>query len=407
MLKISRKNLFLLVLLAGIFIRIIIASLPGFQADVNTWFAWAIRLKSFDFSHFYSRNFFSDYTPGYLYILSTLGFLKNLLIIPDTIFFFLLKIPAIISELIIGLFIYKEIKKSISEKWAIFTLIFILFNPAEIFNSSIWGQVDSVLTLFMLLAVIAIKRKRLVFSSLFFGIAVLIKPQAIALLPLFVLFIMNPFSPQNLFKLLIPGVLIIFILTFPFFPNQTLITLAQHILNTANEYPYTSVNAYNIWGVVGFWINDSAIWNKFSYQNWGYILLAIYWIIIGYFYFRKKLSIYALATLTTLSFFFLPTRVHERYLYPAIIFLILLTGIYKSKLLAVLTSILSLLHLLNLYYVYIYYNEIYLKLPRVLYNQGLYNFLDSNNKNLSFISIVLFIVITIVIIKQNVKSSEN
>lgn len=367
---------------------------------MTDWFAWAIRLSNFNFAQFYSKDIFTDYTPGYLYILSILGFLRNYLQLPDNLFYFLLKIPAIISELIIGLLIYTEIKKSISQKMAILISSLVLFNPALIFNSSVWGQVDSILTVLLLATIIALKNKNLVFSSILFGLALLTKPQSIALIPLFGIFLIFHFKLSALLKLSVPGLLIIFILSFPFFPNQTLINFTQHVLKTANEYSYTSLNAYNVWGAVGFWIPDNQTWNNLSYQMWGYILLAIYWIIIFYFYFKQKLSIYALAVLATLAFFFLPTRVHERYLYPTLVFLILLIAVYKSRLILILTGILSVLHFLNLYYVYVYYNEIYFKMPKLFYNLSIYNFVEANSKGLSVISTIIFILITIAIITK-------
>lgn len=402
-----QNHLLLGIIFIGLTIRLLLIFLPGFKIDTDDWIAWSLRLSNFDFSHFYSKDFFSDYTPGYLYILSLLGFLRSIFDLPNNFFYYLLKIPAAISELLIGFLIYQEIKKTFSQKIVLLSLSFILFNPAMIFNSSIWGQIDSILTLLMLLAIISLKKNNLILSSLFIGLALLVKPQAITLLPLFAIFLVNHLKLSNLFKLLVPAVLIIFIFTFPFFPNRTLINLVQQVINTTKEYPYTSVNAYNFWGVVGFWIPDSQLWNGISYQLLGYILLAGYWALIGYFYFKNKLSLYALAALATLGFFFLPTRVHERYLYPAIVFIILLTTLYKSKLLVALAGILSLLHLLNLYYVYIYYNEFYFNLPKIIYNPLLYNFIASSGKILSLSSVIIFILISITILKYDKVSQKD
>lgn len=397
--EILKKHFLIILISLGLLTRLMLIPLPGFKIDIGDWFAWSIRLSHFNFAQFYSKDVFTDYTPGYLYVLSLLGFLKTLLLIPDNIFYLLLKTPAIIADLIIGIIIYKEVQKYVSRKIALLTLSATIFNPVFIFNSSIWGQIDSILTVFMLVAVIVLKKNKLILSSIFFGLALLVKPQALALLPLFAFFLINRFKLSCLFKLLVPGIFIIFILTFPFFPNQTLINFAQHILNTANEYSYSSVNAYNLWGIVGFWIKDNTIWNNLSYQTWGYVLLITYWIILGYFYFKKKLSLYATSALAAMGFFFLPTRVHERYLYPAIVFLVLTATFLKSRLLIVLTGVLSLLHLLNLYYVYVYYNEIYLKLPKLLYNSIFYNFLADNSKSLSLISAFIFILISIILFK--------
>lgn len=366
-----------------------------------------MRLSQFNFADFYSPDVFTDYTPGYLYILSFLGFLKNSLAIGDNYYFLVLKIPALISDILIGLIIYKEIAKSFSRKTALLAAGIMLFNPVTLFNSAVWGQIDSVLTLFMLLAVIKIQDHKLSSSLIFFSLAVLIKPQAAAIAPLYFLSLLTKFKLVNLIKILFIPIAVAFILSVPFFPEQTLINLGKHILNTAAQYPYTSLNAYNFWGAVGFWIKDYTIWTGLAYRYWGYIFLFAYWTITFFFYFRKKLSFFALAALGTLAFFFLPTKVHERYLYPAIIFLILLLPFYKTRLLLFLIGVLSLLHFLNLYYVYVYYNEIYFKMPKMLFNFPVFNFLTLNAKNLSILSTIIFILISIVIIKFHVNLKKN
>lgn len=402
------KDRFIIILiLLAFLVRLIFVSVPGFISDVNTWYAWALKLSHFDFSQFYSKDFFSDYTPGYLYILSMLGFLKNLLGLQNDFFYFFLKLPAIIADLIVSLLVYLEIRKRVSYKSALLGICFLLFNPAVIFNSSIWGQIDSIPSLLMLTSIIALKRKQLVFSSLLFGLALLTKPQAIALAPLMLIFLLDNLTFKNMLKITIPGILAIFVLSFPFFPKQTLLNLIQHIINTANEYPYSSLNAYNFWGLTGFWILDTKILAVFSYQIWGYILFAGYWLLIGYLFFVKKVSIYTLATMATLAFFFLPTRVHERYLYPALIFLTLTAFANKSRASIILLTLLSLLHFFNLYYVYIYYNQFYYKLPSVMYNPTLYNFLATNNISLSLISMIIFILISIVVVKYENNSKTN
>lgn len=385
----------------------LLISLPGFKIDADDWFTWAVRLNEVGYSQFYSNQVFSDYTPGYMYVLSLLGFLKNLLQIDTQTFYLLLKLPTIFAEIILGIFIYRELKKNLSIFYAQLAACLIFLNPALIFNSSVWGQIDGVLTLALFLAIYYLKNKKLIFSSILLGISLLIKPQTIAILPVFLLFTLSNFSIKNIIKISLPFLLILYIFSLPFFTNNPLIGLAKLIINTANQYSYTSLFAYNFWGIVGFWIPDNQLWNNLSYQMWGYILLVSYWITISYFYLKKKLSLYALVALATLAFFFLPTRVHERYLYPAIIFLVLSAALLKSRLIFLLTSLLSIVHFLNLYYVYIYYNQFYLKLPEVIYNPVVYNFLTNNGKNLSIISNIIFILISASIIRYYVVSKKD
>lgn len=384
----------------------LLISLPGFKIDVDAWFAWAIRLNQLGFSHFYSDQVWTNYTPGFLYILGFLGFIKNLFQISNLHFYIILKIPAIVAEVLIGVFIYKEIAKK-SLFWGRIAAVIALFNPAFIFNSSVWGQIDGLLSLTLIASFYFLNKKKLILSAIFWGLGFLIKPQAIAVLPIFVLFLIKNLSIKNFLKITIPSLLTVFLISLPFFINQPFSGIPKLFSNMVSDYPQTSLFAYNFWGIIGFWIPDNQLWNNLSYQMWGYILLVSYWITISYFYLKKKLSLYVLAALATLAFFFLPTRVHERYLYPAIVFLVFSAALLKSRLVFLLTSLLSIVHFLNLYYVYIYYNQFYLKLPEVIYNPVVYNFLANNGKNLSIISNIIFILISASIIRYYVVSKKD
>lgn len=401
------KNRFLTILiLIGFLIRLFLATFPGFQFDMGAWFAWALRINQVGIPNFYSDQIWTNYTPGYLYILGLLGFIKSVFNVSDGTFALVLKFPSIIAEVILGAFIYWQVAKK-STAWAMVAATVILFNPAFIFNSAVWGQIDGLFSLMLLLSVYFLNKKRLILSSLFLGFGFLIKPQTIALLPLFALLLIKNLNVKNLLKLSLPFLLSVFLLSYPFFLNQPFTGIIRLFSEMVRDYSYTSMFAYNFWGIVGFWISDSQLWKNLSYQTWGYILLIIYWSIILYFYFKKKLSVYALASLATLSFYFLPTRVHERYLYQALVFLIFFAALIKSRLLFLLTTFLTLIHFLNLYYVYIYYNEIFLNLPKVFHNPFLYDLLSSNSRNLSFISTLLFISISIVIIKYDDITGKN
>lgn len=403
---ILKDRFFIAAVIFGLFIRVLLMPLPGFYVDVNDWFGWAVRLNEVGYSKFYSDQLFSDYAPGFLYVLSILGFLKNTLNLDEGIFYLLLKTPAILSEIILGVLIYKDTVKLGSLFYARLAGSLILFNPAFIFNSAVWGQIDGILALFFYLAIYFLRLNKLVLSSVLIGISFLIKPQTVAVLPLYFLFFIRYFTVKNSVRLTVPFLLVILIFSLPFFISKPFTGLLNQIINAANVYPYTSLFAFNFWGAVGFWVPDN-LSQGISYKVIGIILLGIYWIIISLFYFKKSINIYSMAALATLGFYFLPTRIHERYLYPAIPFLILAAMVLKSRLLIFLTVFLSGLHFLNLYYVYVYYNEIYPDLPKLLYNPIIYGLLDIQGRNLSVLSTAIFVLISIVLIQSNEKSKKN
>lgn len=386
--------------LFGFLIRLVFATLPGFKIDVDAWFAWAVRLQEVGFANFYSDIIFTIFAPGYLYILSLLGFIKNLFNIDKETFYLVVKLPNIISEIILAILAYK-ITKDYSLKIARIVTIVIILNPGFIFNSSIWGQTDSTLALFLLITVYLLKKDKLIMSSIFLGLSFLIKPQAIAILPVFALFALNDFSSKIWLKLIVPGFFTIFILSIPFFPNNPFLELIQFFQNSVNEYQGTSLFAYNYWGIFGFWLNDTQKIGFLTLQQWGFVLFSGYWLIILYFFLKKRFPILFLATLATLSFYFLPTRVHERYLYSGLVFLILLSAYTKNKLLIILTAALNIIYFLNLYYVYIYYNHFYLNLPSpIFWNTG-YSLIETNGKLLSIIATFCFVCISFLIIRLN------
>lgn len=395
-----QKNYFIAALLIiGLCLRLLLSTLPGFKIDTDSWFAWSLRLQETGLSKFYSDQVFTDYTPGYLYILNFLGTIKKWLNLDTQIYLFILKLPAIISEIIIGFLVFIILKKKVGINAGSLGALFVLLNLGLIFNSSIWGQIDSLLALLLLTAIYYLDKRKLTTSSIFFTLAFLVKPQAIALAPIYLIYIIKNFSFSNLLKIIIPGLTLTTILSLPFFPNQPLVSLINRILKTANEYPYTSLFAYNIWGWVGFWIQDNLKWQDLTYQTWGTILFGIYWIFLFVFALKKNVNLYLLSALALLAFYFLPTRVHERYLYPAIPFLIISAFYLKFNSLKIISAIFSFIYLANLYYVYIYYNEIYLKLPKVLMWLPLYNFLENNAKILSIFLTILFLLTTYLIIK--------
>jgi C-terminal four TMM region of protein-O-mannosyltransferase/Dolichyl-phosphate-mannose-protein mannosyltransferase len=119
--------------------------------------------------------------------------------------------------------------------------------------------------------------------------------------------------------------------------------LVEQIFKTAGGYPYVSVNAYNPWALAsvngtgitanGVWACDTLILHPVDPQVLctdavtiagipavivGAILLAAAFVLVSLFVAWRPTPLTMLVGLTilTIAFFFLPTRVHERYLYP-------------------------------------------------------------------------------------------
>jgi predicted membrane-bound dolichyl-phosphate-mannose-protein mannosyltransferase len=357
-------------------IRFLISFLPSFGFDMGSWLGWASRLSSLGFAKFYSDASWTQYTPGfmyYLWLIGKLGLTSDLAI----------KIPVLLTDLATGFMIWTLVRK-VSPKLANISFFLYTLNPVVVFDGSVWGQIDGLLTLFLFIAAyFLIEKKSLPLSVLFFSLAFLIKPQSIAVAPVYLLVILlKKFKFIEIMESIGTGIATIFLLSWPFFVKNPIMGLPGQIIKMGNYYSYTSVFAYNIWSWVGFWKSDATKFLNISLSNWGVILLAAS-ILYALFVFRKKINTkanyYLLFGILSLCFFVFPTKVHERYLFPFFAFVLTSAGLSKSANLFYIYGITSLASFLNLYYPYSYYY------PTQLKSEGLYLLSEGLAKIIGFI----------------------
>lgn len=373
----------LVIFLTAAIIRLGFSLLPSFDIDMGTWQAWARMLAHDGSAKFYSSPVWNHYLPGYLYLLWGLGFLEKTFSF-SVISPFLIKSVTTIFDFATSIFLYKLIKKH-SQKWAISISLIYLLNPAVIFNSNVWGQVDGILSFFLLLTLISLEEwGRPVLSSVIFGLSVLLKPQAIALLPIWLFALYRKSSPKTILKGVFVSFITFLVFSFPFFPRNPLFGPIGLFFKMAEDYSFTSLFAFNFWSVVGAWIPDGKMFLGVSFFLWGIILYLVSLLLIWSFLCKNRANIYFLSAASLLAFFLFPTRVHERYLLPFFAFIFLSAGIKKSVGLLSVAIFFSVVHFFNLYYVYTYYNPNWLKLTFAS------NFLSQASSFFSILSLVGF-----------------
>ena len=177
----------LVVLALGLALRLIIAYLlpgSGFGVDLNAFQFWAANLAANGPHGFYDRDFFHDYTPGYLYVLWLIGIVGQVI---GGVGVGLIKIPAILADLVIGWLVWSMLLELGARRSLALGAAFVaVVNPISWFDSVVWGQVDSVGVVFLLLGLRDLWRDRPERSAIFAVIAALIKPQLGILIPLVV-----------------------------------------------------------------------------------------------------------------------------------------------------------------------------------------------------------------------------
>lgn len=314
-----------LIFIIGLIARFIMAAkFHGHSTDMNCFSAWAGMLFSDGIPAFYASESFTDYPPGYMYILYVIGALKSFLPLSGGAADALVKSPAIICDVITAMFVYKIGKKHLPEYAALIISAFYMFNPAVILNSSLWGQVDSVFTLFLLIMVYLITEKKLIPAYYVFAAAIFIKPQALIFTPVPIYGIIdNVFLPKFNKKMFVKNLLwglgaiaFMFILAIPFGVNHVI----KQYISTLASYPYASVNAFNIWAAFGQ--NWAEITGFTSFIGGLFIVLIVLATAVLSFKSKDSSKYYFIAALLSFGTFMLSTKMHERYDFPAMVMLL-------------------------------------------------------------------------------------
>jgi Gpi18-like mannosyltransferase len=352
----SQKNQYLAIafaLFVSLIIRIYLSQIQGHEFDLSTFKTWSRGVYYTGFPHFYS-GVGSDYPPFYIYILWALGtFYKSFISSSfDTpLFSIMLKIPAIIADIATAFLIFIVARKYASSKVAFLVMTSYTFNPAIIYDSAIWGQVDSVYTLFFMLALILFISDKPVLSGAAMALAVLTKPQSLVLVPLFAVVMMKKHTPLTIAKVSTASIAAFVIVALPFYIDSSIFGLFKLYFSSYIQYPYNSLNAFNLWAFTGLFQPDNTYLIVMTYRMWGYLLFGILFIYIAYITLKNKddKSIYLASAILFFGFFMFFTRIHERYLFP--VFAPLAVAITFDRRLSYVYGMATLTFLFNLHYV--------------------------------------------------------
>ncbi len=331
----GQKNVIyiILLILAAFIIRLVCAAkYQGHETDMSCFNAWSSMIFKNGFGSFYESESFTDYPPGYMYVLYLLGAIKELFGLSTESSYVLLKMPAIICDLILGAFIWKEAGKKFGERLSVIFAAFYMLNPAVILNSALWGQVDAVYTLFVVLMIYLIANRRMISSYFVFAICIFIKPQAFIFTPVLICGIIeNVFLPKfdkdKFVKNLLWGlgaIAMLVLISLPFGIDNVI----DQYKATLESYPYMTVNAFNLWGALK--MNWTALTPIFSVI--GYIFLAAIVAYSFYVFFKSKnpSKYYFVGGLLAFLTFMLSTKMHDRYAF-AMMALFLLAYVTTPK----------------------------------------------------------------------------
>jgi Gpi18-like mannosyltransferase len=147
----------LIILLVSLTVRLYLIPLPGHFVDMGHFVRWTKAATEEGIAFVYAIAS-PDYPPGIFYILKPIGIIYQKFISPDfedtMLLRMLLKLPAVTADLATAMMIFFSLRKWKSEKIAFWAMTFYALNPAIIYVSAYWGQLDAINTFFMFAAII-------------------------------------------------------------------------------------------------------------------------------------------------------------------------------------------------------------------------------------------------------------
>jgi Gpi18-like mannosyltransferase len=405
-----------LLLAAALAVRLVLLPLPDpFDADLTTfWLPWMAYGAQYGLPQLYLEGEpLVNYPPLYLALLAGLGKLYAL-VVPGFEYTplqsVLIKLPAVLADLGITVLLYaaaQRIARQIvtarpaapaviarrvadeaipsssreiaspqtarndgvaqtagKESWIpLLAAGLWALNPAIIYVSAFWAQVDSIHTLWMLAALLAALARRWGWSGVLMGLALLTKLHAVVLLPLlFVLALRHSLRAVAWGALGVAGMLALGLL--PFFMSGVLDRVLAVYFGAVGFYPRLSVNAFNGWFIVqvisvqwfGRELLDTArvvgpvtlrwvglallggytagllglLWRQLEPERRtmdGRAIAARPWLTA-----QERLLVFFAAGLLVFGFFSLATEMHERYGLPALAFLALPAAFWRRVL---------------------------------------------------------------------------
>lgn len=337
-LRIDRKKIWLYlaaIMVFGLLIRLLFGYYKVHYFDVDYYVDWSKSVVNDGiFAAYKNLGDRLDYPPVFLFFLYPTGWMLNN---PDIFNFepykmLALKMVQILFDVGNILLVYIVLKKQ-NKVLALFAASVWALNPALIFNCGVWGQTDSLMIFFLLLAFYLLEDNKPIPATVIYAIAGLTKFQSLYFAPLFLLLL---FYKREIRKSLIAfgsGIATGIIIFFPFMLYSGITLPFEVYLGGAGKWQQLTFNAYNFYAAIG--LNNVSDQTKvLSFLPLSVISLILTLIVVGVFLYlfitAKNKCPWILGFLLMQGFFIFGGRMHERYQIPVLIFLLIAAVRHRS-----------------------------------------------------------------------------
>jgi hypothetical protein len=297
-------------LLFALAVRILVMPVPGHSGDVSVMARWAENLAQYGPLAFYQHD--GAIYPALLPFLWPVGLLFD-----GEALGWVIKGISIPFDLLLGVLLYGTVASRTDAPRGLLAAGLYLFNPATLVGGPIWGQVDAAGTLLFVGTLVALDARRFALAGGAAVLAGLAKPQfGLVALPVLIVALTrwrNGEGPRPLGLVALGGG--VAALAIGLFAGLTPWRWLDIVRGTAEFQPVTSLGAINVWALfIGFEVPDS------PYVLLGGLLFlaGIVGALVPLRWRQDLATLLAVGLMLAFAFYFLPTRVHERYLFPAL-----------------------------------------------------------------------------------------
>jgi hypothetical protein len=260
-----------------------------------------------------------------------LSFLVKLLFLP-----FDLLLAALLYALVSVGTAWGEVRRG--SGWGRLAALLFLWNPASLFDTAYWGQLDSLHCLLAVAAVALLGFGRWLGAGFLLAAACLMKPLAAPLVPLLVAVAAINGRGRGFLLAGVGGLLAALLIFLPFLATGRISLVFQALLSDLEIMPYASINAHSIWWLFGGWRNANTPWiGPLTPKIIGQLLFAgtyLFLLVRSRHWMRAgavpreqfRTNLFVLAATITIAFFFLSTHMHENHLLMAVPLLFAIAG---------------------------------------------------------------------------------
>lgn len=332
---------------AALIVRLVIAyETPGFETDINCYKAWSHDAFNGGMAGFYARQDLAAYPPLYMYVLYMIGGIREFFAIDiwsatDTL---LVKLPSIIADVGLAFLLFGIARGRVGDKAALMIGVLILFSPAIMMNSTVWGQVDVFLALMLILVLWLMMKDKLLLAGAAFGLMVLLKPQAVMIGPLILFYVIfaivkSKHRWKKAGQVLIAIALaagVFFICALPFKGQETgLLWLVDEYTGMVDLFPQATLNAMNLFALMGYnFINaEETLLLGLPIATWGIIFIVCVCAYTLFLYIKRPQNnfLFALCAFLLGGIFMFAHGMHERYIYPVPVLLLVAYALERDR----------------------------------------------------------------------------